>query len=212
MFLKLLKYEGIALGRWLLPFYLLFIVLYLFFTYVENGQETDIIFVSFLCFFVLAIKMLSAFVVLCRFYSNFFKDEGYLTFTLPVSVWEHVAAKFLSVLLVVVLFETLSAGILSSKGIMNFYNIFFVEGNMLEEIVYISFLCLKAYLAITLGHLLANHPIFGAVLAYIVLNIFFYSIISIVGTTDHVYVYGLPFSVICYVATCLLLREKLELS
>ena len=100
---KLLKHEFMALSRMLVPMYIILLGLALI-TRIIAIFETDaviydIILVSSVI--ILSIGLLVGLVytmVSCiiRFYRNLFSKEGYLTFTLPVSVNAHLGTKLLT--------------------------------------------------------------------------------------------------------------------
>jgi len=99
---KLIKYEFIATARLLIPVYIaaiIFAVLTRLFTtpnfniIYPNGSYQDNffpellygLFIFFNVVFIIAIMVISFVIILQRFYTSLFKDEGYLTHTLPVS-------------------------------------------------------------------------------------------------------------------------------
>lgn len=125
---KLLKYEAKAYFRRLFPFQLIALeiaVLARCVQFFENESEiyTTVI-VSSVLMAVVACIFLSFFTlwsVVSRFYNNLFKREGYLSFTLPVSTAQHIFAKLLAavaVLLISSAIEILSFLILSSGDLL----------------------------------------------------------------------------------------------
>ena len=103
---KLLKYELKAMGRIILPLYLVLILAAgLFAVNIKLNDKTQtlsgfmnilsiittILFVA--CIFVVVIVMI--FLVVQRFYKNLLGQEGYLMFTLPVSVHELIWSKLI---------------------------------------------------------------------------------------------------------------------
>jgi hypothetical protein len=122
---KLLKYELKAMGRIILPLYLVLILASaLFAVNIKLNDKTQslsgfmniisivttILFVA--CIFVVVIVMF--FLVVQRFYKNLLGQEGYLMFTLPASTLSHILSKLLSSLIWIVigLFAGCSAGFL----------------------------------------------------------------------------------------------------
>lgn len=106
MLKKLLKYELLATGRIILPFYaglLGLTILFRLFSAFDTGfalREVRAI-VEGLTVTAFVVLMISTFVVcfiimLMRFYKNLFSDEGYLMHTLPVSPAANIWAKALS--------------------------------------------------------------------------------------------------------------------
>ena len=122
---KLLKYELKAMGRIILPLYLVLILAAgLFAVNIKLNDKTQtlsgfmnilsiittILFVA--CVFVVVIVMF--FLVVQRFYKNLLGQEGYLMFTLPASTLEHILSKMLSsmIWIVVGILAGTSAGFL----------------------------------------------------------------------------------------------------
>ena len=70
---------------------------------VVDASAGLMLFISFFSLFAFAI--LSEFIILVRFYKNFFTDEGYLTFTLPVKTGSLINSKL--IMSVAVTFATL---------------------------------------------------------------------------------------------------------
>lgn len=114
MLKKLLKYEFKSVSRMLVPLLLgtlgLAVIAAGLFTlnyrYI-SGTETDtllsnifpIILTTVLVFAIIAIfasALVVFFILLQRYYKNFFGDEGYLTFTLPVGVNKQLFSKLIS--------------------------------------------------------------------------------------------------------------------
>ena len=62
----------------------------IWFTIIQIGSYTLLVFASFVCIFLTAI------LGIVRFYKNMYSSEGYLTFTLPVSNNQHIFAKLLT--------------------------------------------------------------------------------------------------------------------
>lgn len=114
---KLLKYEMRATARPILPAFLavlgLTLISSLFILFGNPFEDVagldtvySTVFGSLLAFTILAIVVFSAIVIifiLQRFYKNFFTDEAYLTFTLPVSTAQNLGAKLISGLIWVAL-------------------------------------------------------------------------------------------------------------
>ncbi|WP_426350297.1 hypothetical protein ACPWSR_03400 [Alloiococcus sp. CFN-8] len=107
MLIKLIKYEFKATWRKFLPIYGILIV-FTIISKLTNGfkggyQATDVsgsisklvselsMFLQVAC--IIGLIAVTLYVIVERFYKNFFGDEGYLTFTLPISPWRHLTAK-----------------------------------------------------------------------------------------------------------------------
>ena len=122
---KLMKYELASYMRSLLPFQLILLgiaLLHRFVQFFESDSDAYwIFFVSSTVIFVIAcIVTLVATVALSisRFYKNMFTGEGYLSFTLPVTVHQHIWAKLLSTLIcdIVTTLSILLAGVITLSG------------------------------------------------------------------------------------------------
>ena len=103
---KLMKYELASYMRSLLPFQLILLGIALLHRFVQlfenDGDAYWTFFSSSTAIFIIAcIVTLVATVALCiaRFYKNMFTGEGYLSFTLPVPVHQHIWAKLLSAII-----------------------------------------------------------------------------------------------------------------
>ncbi|MDO5291891.1 MAG: hypothetical protein Q4F05_03985 [bacterium] len=132
--------------------------------------------------------------IIYRFYKNLFTDEGYLTFTLPVSRMQIIGSKYLvscswfagSLLLLV---GSLYLYIKCNSKISNFVdalkmimdevlvNAFTDSSNVkiylcIYAISYVLYVVAFFYLALAFGQLIVpNHKIVGALLAYLVLQL-----------------------------------------
>lgn len=110
MLRKLLKYELSAMGRILLPLYGALIFMSLIMGIVVNVLDVLPIFSGIVVFLYVAVAVGSAvmtvIIIVQRFYKNLLGNEGYLMFTLPVSIGKHVWNK------------VIAAGIWMSFGLM----------------------------------------------------------------------------------------------
>lgn len=105
---KLLKYEIKATARTLLPLYLVLFVIAIVnrflnpFEILENSQGFNIQIlinvISVIIYFSMAFGIMATtlIVVIQRFYKNLLRDEGYLSFTLPVETWKHILSKMIT--------------------------------------------------------------------------------------------------------------------
>ena len=129
------------------------------------------------------------FVFICeRFYKGLLGDEGYLMFTLPASVSEHIAAKALSAMILTII-SSLVALVSGLIFLLIYQPAELMEGLrmlpqilkeadlpasvplfLLEILVLILFTVaketLKIYASIALGHLAKKHRVLWAILAY----------------------------------------------
>ncbi|MBE6553953.1 MAG: hypothetical protein E7666_06375 [Ruminococcaceae bacterium] len=112
MFKKLLKYDMLSVWRfwWILAISVLSLsvvgsfVLRFVITYIENPNFSFFtgiaIFFLVICFLVIfSSAFATELFIYLRFYKNFFTDEGYLTFTLPVSRRQLYLSKMLNALI-----------------------------------------------------------------------------------------------------------------
>ena len=110
MFAKCIKHEFRAMRRTLLPLYLVMPAISLLLgllmildgrVFTDNGNMgMDVfgvlmmLFLSFALFGVMiAISVVSFILIIRRFHTSFFTDEGYLSFTLPVTMDVHILSK-----------------------------------------------------------------------------------------------------------------------
>lgn len=107
MLRKLIKYDLLADYKKYAAVYIAMLassVLLLFFdkmtSWIKNNAFIDIMTMVFM-FVFFTITIISGVMLLVfstiRFYKNIVRDEGYLTHTLPVSTWQLIASKFISV-------------------------------------------------------------------------------------------------------------------
>ena len=111
MFGKSIKHELRATRRSLLPLLVSMLAVSLFigllfladgFLFTNADTDSFAIFSSFFSAILIlgltalgvAVAIVSFIMIIRRFYTSFFTDEGYLTFTLPVSVNQHIMSKF----------------------------------------------------------------------------------------------------------------------
>lgn len=198
--LKLIKYELKATARTFLPLYGgLFILslcmrLFMMTNLSERFSGTPATIVSLIFGIVgllyglvlSAVFILTAFVMIQRFYKNLLGDEGYLMFTLPVPTWKHIAAKsVVSAIWICVSF----IGVLISSFLMvmtlrdardffrSFPKFFSAVDITASEAFGLLGLCLfmllclfcgilVIYASISLGQLWSRHKIFGAFLSF----------------------------------------------
>ncbi|MBQ8572279.1 MAG: hypothetical protein IJ451_02285 [Ruminococcus sp.] len=99
---KLIKHEFMALARMLVPMYVILLGLSLITRIIvifENDSVIyDIISVSSIVVLTIGLVVGNIYTIvscIIRFYRNLFSKEGYLTFTLPVSVEAHIFTKLL---------------------------------------------------------------------------------------------------------------------
>ena len=200
MLRKLIKHEFRATGRVMLPLYLVTLVTAVGANFSTRGLlETDNPVLDMLggllvIAFVLAIVGIcaAAFVLMVqRFYKNLLGDEGYLMFTLPVSVHQQVWAK---IIVSTVWFILTGVAVMVSFGIVAYHvgmvqDFFQFCGQLLEALrrleayqalngaaVTVEFcvmmlvgcgaMCLQIYAALAIGHSFANHKMLLSVVFF----------------------------------------------
>ena len=103
MLRKLLKHEFRATGRIMLPMYLVLLVTALG-SNLAGRKMLDgpdilntlgVLIVMAFGFAICGVMLMSFVLMIQRFYKNLLQDEGYLMFTLPVSVHQHIWAKLI---------------------------------------------------------------------------------------------------------------------
>lgn len=101
---KLLKHEFRATGRVMLPLYLILMVISLFGNFatriMEHSDSRLLNLVGGLTIFaffigLMAVSLMSLYLMISRFHKNLLTDEGYLMFTLPVSVHSLIFSKII---------------------------------------------------------------------------------------------------------------------
>ena len=101
---KLIKHEFRATAREVLGLYAIVLVITVVLKgmleiqnifHVDNGIMSMLTAVTIFAFVlgIIAVILGSFILMIKRFYDNMLKDEGYLSFTLPVSVGQHIASK-----------------------------------------------------------------------------------------------------------------------
>lgn len=195
--LKLLKYEWKACARICLPLYgamlLMSIVSALMATDgaqdIMNGIPTAILAMLYFALLVAAF-VVTAVILIQRFYKNLLGDEGYLMFTLPVTVTQHIWSKVIIAVAICCLsgiVAALSISILGAntgliwgismvlgefgRSVAEDPNVlgYLIEGILLLVISIISGV-LYLYLCMALGHLAKKHRVLMSVVWYFVLS------------------------------------------
>ena len=188
MLIKLMKHEFRATARIMGPLYLILLVTALGANFSARGiLSTEYRFLDFLgglliVAFVAAIIgvcVVCFFLMIQRFYKNLLGDEGYLMFTLPASVHQHVWSKlivssvwFIATGIVVMLsFVVVAFNIDGLRAAVGFAVRFFrdltayyaLNGTAIVlELMALAFVgcvafCLQFYAALAVGHSFANH-------------------------------------------------------
>ena len=192
---KLLKYEYKATSRYFIGLYIVLALLTIgnkIMLIIEDTSDVqlrvvDILFGIIMASYVIAIIAIAVATVvlmLRRFYFNMLKDEGYLTFTLPATVGQHIASKMIVcitwVIATVVLtgvsifVVTYSKDIDYAGGIS--YSVQkltqlgawgYVAEGIIAAIVTVIGMPILMYACLSIGQLYTKHRVVGAILAYI---------------------------------------------
>lgn len=202
---KLIKYEMKAVGRIMLPVYGAFIVISILFgislrigtggrSEIVRAAATTTVFQTVMgVVYVLAAVAVVVFtlvILIQRFYRNLLGNEGYLCFSMPVSVNAHITNKVFSAGLWVffgAVCGALSAGIISMAfvspkeiidnlaqvvgGVVDVVGVFKAVLLVIEVVILAVMMAgeagLKIYAAISLGQLWSGHRVAGAVFSYL---------------------------------------------
>ena len=192
---KLLKYEYKATSRYFIGLYIVLALLTIgnkIMLIIEDTSDVqlrvvDILFGIIMASYVIAIIAIAVATVvlmLRRFYFNMLKDEGYLTFTLPATVGQHIASKMIVcitwfiatiVLTVVSIFVvTYSKYIDYARCISNSVQELtqlgawgYVAEGIIAAIVTVIGMPILMYACLSIGQLYTKHRVVGAILAYI---------------------------------------------
>ena len=197
MLRKLLKHEFRATGRIMLPMYLILLVTAVGSNFAGRrmmGSQSNILNVLAVLIvmafgFAIAGVFVMAFVLMIqRFYKNLLQDEGYLMFTLPVSVHQHIWSKLIvsAVWFIVTVLAVVLAGMIVAydvgflRAFFNFLGEFFQGLRLLKisqapngtvylaEAAVLVFLAmavfsLQFYAALAAGHSRPDHKMVWSV-------------------------------------------------
>ena len=201
MLTKLIKHEFRATARIMGPLYLVLLVAALGANLSTRGiLETPYpvlnilggLLVMAFAVAILAVCVVSFLLMVQRFYKNLLRDEGYLMFTLPASVHQHVWSKLIvsSVWFIVTgvavmlsfMVMTLNVGFLEAlvhfikrilEDITAYYaingTVFLLELLVLAFVGCIGF-CLQFYAALAIGHSFSNHKFAWSVAFFFILQ------------------------------------------
>jgi len=210
---KLLKYEFRATARMLLPAYIVALVFALFFNFTADFSDfritssVHILLAFFYGVSVAAIIILTVVLTIRRFYSSLFKDEGYLSHTLPVSVDAHILGK-----LIPAFCWLIASGFVTAFSVYIiahdawFFPVFwqdFLRGirglfaygphlilPFLSSIVGILSFILAFYSALSIGQLAHRRKFLFSVLAYVVMSIVFSIVFDLILFSPAVWDFG----------------------
>lgn len=200
MLTKLIKYEWKATARYLLPLYLVLAIMTvftrIFFTIevLHDPLSISMSIVLFLYFISLIALCVTTFlIIIMRFYKNLLTGEGYLMFTLPVTVGNLIKSKlvlsvFWAIICIFMSFASLLIvlpgaskldpafssftlrNISDSLGNFKTFSIVIVAITILAGLI---MNILNFYTSIALGQMIAKNKVMGSVIAYIGLYMVF---------------------------------------
>lgn len=198
-----MKYECKAVGRILLPLYGGWIIVAMLMAFTLNTRIAGLSSLLY-GFFTAAAVVITALILIQRFYKNLLGNEGYFMFALPVTTGKHVMNKIFSASIwtamgciaacltgfVIILGDTSTvAGIFNELAtlfheIANVWSarllLVIIECIILALIVFAE-TAAKVYAAIAAGHQWGNHRVLGAIGAYIGFGILEGILVNIVG-------------------------------
>ena len=204
---KLIKYDIMSAMRSFGPLYLALLAmsavigLFIRFNVTENFLITFLIIaygIMMIVCFVVPVVILAL-----RFHRNLLGDEGYLSFSLPVSTFEQIAAKVLSALIisivcaVVVILSFLITGFFAAsfdqlrealQELAGFFNRVldtrllpqFLKGMGMAVVSSVQWIT-QIYAALAIGHLVKDHETLGTAIAFIALSILLSFIVNTLG-------------------------------
>lgn len=211
MLTKLLKYEFRSIGRQLIPLYLgvlgLAVVNHFFWFSVPANRGGLNEFLGGIpayaammgyCAVCVALFVVTALLIIQRFYKGLLTEEGYLMFTLPCKTWQLIAAKGITAAVMIAVgtcVGILSAMLMAAnaqtwgalfRGIGEIpwgelfrahalWPLYVVETIILIIVGLFSSIG-HVYVSIALGHLSNKHRVALAIVAYIVINVVWSSI------------------------------------
>lgn len=201
MLTKLIKHEFRATARIMGPLYLVLLVTALGANLSTRGimdspftilRILGSLLVLAFVVAIMAVCAMSIYLMVQRFYKNLLRDEGYLMFTLPVSVHQQVWSKLivssvwfiatgavvmLSFMMMAMNINFLEASVRFSKRIFEDITAYYaINGTVfLLELVALIFVscvafCLQFYAALAIGHSFTNHKMAWSVVFFFVLQ------------------------------------------
>lgn len=190
---KLLKYELKATSRYFMFLYSavigLAIINKIFWLIPTDNAVMDVVrgFITFAFVIATVATIIFSFVIIIfRFYKNLLSDEGYLSFTLPVTATKHIISKMLvSVMWIIVTVIVVIGSLLILAIDTGFYTAFpevwslinqffdlnpefvkFVVEMLIVLIVAMFSSTLMLYTAMSIGHLFSKHRVVASIVSY----------------------------------------------
>lgn len=189
--LKLLKYEWKACARTCLPLYGVLILMSLIsriLYVIPKNASLDFMLPAISSMLYMGVMMaafvVTAVILIQRFYKNLLGSEGYLMFTLPVTVTQHLLSKTIIAVVMIALsgiaaflsigiFADMSFGTLfvdMIKGVARSGGLLFGLELLVLAVLGIADMALFLYMCIALGHLASRHRLLMSIVWYVVLS------------------------------------------
>ncbi len=189
--LKLLKYEWKACARTCLPLYGVLILMSLIsriLYVIPKNASLDFMLPAIGSMLYMGVMMaafvVTAVILIQRFYKNLLGSEGYLMFTLPVTVSQHLLSKTIIAVVMIALSGIaafLSIGIFADmsfvtlfvdmiKGVARSGGLLFGLELLVLAVLGIADMALFVYMCMALGHLAGKHRLLMSVVWYVVLS------------------------------------------
>lgn len=189
--LKLLKYEWKACARTCLPLYGVLILMSLIsriLYVIPKNASLDFMLPAISSMLYMGVMMaafvVTAVILIQRFYKNLLGSEGYLMFTLPVTVTQHLLSKTIIAVVMIALsgiaaflsigiFADMSFGTLfvdMIKGVARSGGLLFGLELLVLAVLGIADMALFVYMCMALGHLAGKHRLLMSVVWYVVLS------------------------------------------
>ena len=114
---KLMKYELKACGRIFVPLYVAILVVAAIigvFSNTESFQVASILIFILMALFI-GLMVVTIVLIIQRFKKSLLEDEGYLMFTLPVSIKNLILSKYLTSLIYIILSTIITISMLTMK-------------------------------------------------------------------------------------------------
>ena len=187
--LKLLKYEWKACARTCLPLYGVLILMSLIsriLYVIPKNASLDFMLPAIGSMLYMGVMMaafvVTAVILIQRFYKNLLGSEGYLMFTLPVTVTQHLLSKTIIAVVMIGLSGLSDRMILSMDEVWQAFTglstllphsgqEFLFELELLVlSVLGIAGMALFLYMCIALGHLASRHRLLMSIVWYVVLS------------------------------------------
>ena len=189
--LKLLKYEWKACARTCLPLYGVLILMSLIsriLYVIPKNASLDFMLPAIGSMLYMGVMMaafvVTAVILIQRFYKNLLGSEGYLMFTLPVTVSQHLLSKTIIAVVMIALsgiaaflsigiFADMSFGTLfvdMIKGVARSGGLLFGLELLVLAVLGIADMALFVYMCMALGHLASRHRLLMSIVWYVVLS------------------------------------------